>query len=96
MFSFKRKDRTETGHILGRAAKLGPVVAPERKLDRASFAILRLLTHISMYLGADVNVHVSYLLYDIYQYIFFIQPQNIYTETCLKTNLLESNVLLSE
>ena len=71
---------------MGRAAKLGPVVAPERKLDRASFAILRLLTHISMYLGADVNVHVSYLLYDIYQ--SFIQPQNIYTETCLRRTSL--------
>ncbi|CAG2212879.1 RNF213 [Mytilus edulis] len=49
-------DRTETGHILGRATKMGPVSAPERKLNRASFSVLRLLTHISMYVGANVNL----------------------------------------
>ncbi|CAG2252469.1 RNF213 [Mytilus edulis] len=43
-------DRTETGHILGRATHLGLITAPERQLNRASFAILRLLTHISMYI----------------------------------------------
>ena len=48
-------DRTETGHVLGRAAKLGPISAPERKLNRATFSILRLLTHISMYIGANTN-----------------------------------------
>ena len=53
-------DRTETGHILGSAARLGPITAPERKLNRASFAVLRLLTHLSMYIGADVNTEVNY------------------------------------
>ncbi|XP_063441660.1 E3 ubiquitin-protein ligase rnf213-alpha-like [Mytilus trossulus] len=51
-------DRTETGHILGRATNLGPITAPERQLNRASFAILRLLTHISMYIGANTNIQV--------------------------------------
>ncbi|XP_052062754.1 E3 ubiquitin-protein ligase rnf213-alpha-like isoform X2 [Mytilus californianus] len=49
-------DRTETGHILGRATNLGPITAPERQLNRASFSILRLLTHISMYIGANNNI----------------------------------------
>ena len=54
-----RNDRTETGHVLGRAAKLGPISAPERKLNRATFSILRLLTHISMYIGANTNSVVN-------------------------------------
>jgi hypothetical protein len=54
-----RIDRTETGHVLGRAAKLGPISAPERKLNRATFSILRLLTHISMYIGANTNSGVN-------------------------------------
>ena len=57
--SFFRNDRTETGHILGRAAKLGPISAPERKLNRTTFSILRLLTHISMYIGANTNPVVN-------------------------------------
>ncbi|OPL33047.1 hypothetical protein AM593_02814, partial [Mytilus galloprovincialis] len=48
-------DRTEKGHVLGPAARLGPLRAPERKLNRASCAVLRLLTHMSMYIGANVN-----------------------------------------
>ena len=54
-----RIDRTETGHVLGRAAKLGPISAPERKLNRTTFSILRLLTHISMYIGANTNPVVN-------------------------------------
>ncbi|XP_052062680.1 E3 ubiquitin-protein ligase rnf213-alpha-like isoform X2 [Mytilus californianus] len=49
-------DRTETGHILGRATHLDLITAPERQLNRASFAILRLLTHISMYIGANKDI----------------------------------------
>ncbi|XP_052062678.1 E3 ubiquitin-protein ligase rnf213-alpha-like isoform X2 [Mytilus californianus] len=49
-------DRTETGHTLGRAAKLDPVTGTERRLNRTSLAVLRLLTHISMYLGANINL----------------------------------------
>ncbi|VDI24291.1 Hypothetical predicted protein, partial [Mytilus galloprovincialis] len=52
-------DRTETGHILGRATNLGLITAPERQLNRASFAILRLLTHISMYIGANTNIQAA-------------------------------------
>lgn len=54
------RDRTETGHILGRATGLGPITAPERKLSRPAFAILRLLTHVSMYVGANLNKQVRY------------------------------------
>lgn len=60
LFLFSSHDRTETGHILGRATQMAPVSAPERKLNRASFAVLRLLTHISMYVGANVNIEVRY------------------------------------
>lgn len=52
-------DRTEKGHVLGPAARLGPLRAPERKLNRASCAVLRLLTHMSMYIGANVNEQVK-------------------------------------
>ena len=52
-----RNDRTETGHVLGRAAKLGPISAPERKLNRATFSILRLLTHMW---SSGVNIIKKY------------------------------------
>ena len=67
---FYRVDRTETGHVLGRATKLGPITAPERKLNRASFSILRLLTHLSMYVGANINAQVCPIITFI---VFFIQ-----------------------
>ncbi|CAC5391523.1 RNF213 [Mytilus coruscus] len=51
-------DRTSTGHILGRATNLGQklVIVQDRKIDRISVALIRLLTHISMFLGANNNV----------------------------------------
>ncbi|XP_052083737.1 E3 ubiquitin-protein ligase rnf213-alpha-like [Mytilus californianus] len=51
-------DRTSIGHILGRATTLGQklVIVQDRKIDRISVAFIRLLTHISMFLGANNNV----------------------------------------
>ncbi|KAJ8315842.1 hypothetical protein KUTeg_007992 [Tegillarca granosa] len=46
-------DQTATGHILGRAQNRKHQAAPERTLTPAQCAVLRLLTHLSLYIGAD-------------------------------------------
>ncbi|XP_069105330.1 E3 ubiquitin-protein ligase rnf213-alpha-like [Argopecten irradians] len=48
-------DQTKPGHILGRADQRTDVVVGERKMNPVSCAILRLLTHVSMLLGANEN-----------------------------------------
>ncbi|XP_061169263.1 E3 ubiquitin-protein ligase RNF213-like isoform X1 [Saccostrea echinata] len=49
-------DQTATGHILGRAEGRQPVASPERSLSPIECAIVRLFTHMAMYLGANVNL----------------------------------------
>ncbi|XP_052087598.1 E3 ubiquitin-protein ligase rnf213-alpha-like isoform X5 [Mytilus californianus] len=46
------------GHILGRAnsLKATDIVTPRNNLSRGSFAIIRLLTHMSMFIAANSNV----------------------------------------
>ncbi|MEE6515818.1 hypothetical protein FKM82_024889 [Ascaphus truei] len=48
-------DRTQTGHILGDPERQGSAVAPDREISRPAFILLRLLTHLSMILGAEEN-----------------------------------------
>ncbi|XP_076113432.1 E3 ubiquitin-protein ligase rnf213-alpha-like [Mytilus galloprovincialis] len=50
------EDETQRGHVLGSATNLKPVDALYRKLSKASVAILRLLTHMSMYIGTNTNI----------------------------------------
>ncbi|VDI70333.1 Hypothetical predicted protein [Mytilus galloprovincialis] len=50
------KDTTETGHLLGQADESSVVTVPERNLNRASFAIVRLLLHLAMYSGTKYNL----------------------------------------
>ncbi|KAL3881513.1 hypothetical protein ACJMK2_027945, partial [Sinanodonta woodiana] len=47
-------DRTETGHILGHAENRTQL-GPERTLTPAYCGIIRLLTHLTMMLGANIN-----------------------------------------
>ncbi|XP_061169274.1 E3 ubiquitin-protein ligase rnf213-alpha-like [Saccostrea echinata] len=49
-------DQTATGHILGRAEGRQPVASPERSLSPIECAIVRLFTHMAMYLGASINL----------------------------------------
>ncbi|XP_025032245.1 E3 ubiquitin-protein ligase RNF213-like, partial [Python bivittatus] len=46
-------DRTQTGHILGDPRKRGPVITSERALSPAVVILIRLLTHLSLLLGAS-------------------------------------------
>eukprot|EP00105_Crassostrea_gigas_P007930 XP_011422347.1 PREDICTED: E3 ubiquitin-protein ligase rnf213-alpha isoform X2 [Crassostrea gigas] len=48
-------DQTATGHVLGRAEGRQPVASPERGLSPIECAIVRLFTHMAMYLGASIN-----------------------------------------
>uniref|UniRef100_A0A670Y6Z8 RING-type E3 ubiquitin transferase n=1 Tax=Pseudonaja textilis TaxID=8673 RepID=A0A670Y6Z8_PSETE len=48
-----RKDRTQTGHILGDPRKRGPVITSERELSPAVLILIRLLTHFALLLGAS-------------------------------------------
>ncbi|KAK3585575.1 hypothetical protein CHS0354_036762 [Potamilus streckersoni] len=47
-------DHTETGHILGRAENRVQI-GPERSLTPAYYGIIRLLTHLTMMLGANID-----------------------------------------
>nr|XP_022293483.1 E3 ubiquitin-protein ligase rnf213-alpha-like isoform X1 [Crassostrea virginica] len=49
-------DQTATGHVLGRAEGRPPAAGPERSLSPVECAIVRLFTHMAMYLGANVNL----------------------------------------
>lgn len=58
LLCFIRLDQTATGHILGRAEGRPPAAGPERSLSPVECAIVRLFTHMAMYLGANVNPQV--------------------------------------
>jgi len=49
-------DNTRRGHILGAAQVRNP--APERQMTAASTSVVRLLLHMSMYLGATESPQV--------------------------------------
>ena len=53
-----RKDRTVKGHILGAAERRQSEAYPQRNLLPLDCAIVRLFTHMAMYLGANVNLEV--------------------------------------
>jgi len=53
-----REDRTQPGHILGRANRRVVVAQTERKMTPVGCTTLRLLTHIAMLLGANENPQV--------------------------------------
>lgn len=55
-----RLDQTLTGHVLGRAEGRQPDANPERELTPIECAIVRLFTHMAMYLGASINQQVSF------------------------------------
>jgi len=56
---YKREDKTQPGHILGRANKRGKATHSERSMTPVGCATLRLFTHIAMILGANENTQVS-------------------------------------
>ncbi|VDI52044.1 Hypothetical predicted protein [Mytilus galloprovincialis] len=57
-------DRTEMGHILGDSDHISGLF-PERKLSNVSCGVLRLLTHLAMFLGSDFNLPVSVTLIEL-------------------------------
>ncbi|XP_072882379.1 E3 ubiquitin-protein ligase rnf213-alpha-like [Hemitrygon akajei] len=44
-------DRTQTGYILGDPSKREAIVAPDRHMSLVSFLLVRLMTHVAMFLG---------------------------------------------
>ncbi|XP_021096800.1 E3 ubiquitin-protein ligase RNF213 isoform X2 [Heterocephalus glaber] len=46
------KDRTQSGHVLGKPQPRGVAVVPDRELSPVVFILLRLLTHLALLLGA--------------------------------------------
>jgi len=50
-------DNTRRGHVIGTAQVRVP--APERQMTAASTSVVRLLLHMSMYLGASESPQVS-------------------------------------
>ena len=57
-------DNTRRGHIIGAAQVRAP--APERQMTAASTAVVRLLLHMSMYLGATESPQV-FVSFDSYK-----------------------------
>ncbi|KAK6168601.1 hypothetical protein SNE40_019799 [Patella caerulea] len=56
------QDRSKTGHILGLADQRPLVAIPERSMSPSVCAIIRMMTHMSMLLGAKQNPQVSTFL----------------------------------
>jgi len=54
---YSGRDNTRRGHIIGAAQVRVPT--PERQMTAASTSIVRLLLHMSMYLGATESPQVS-------------------------------------
>lgn len=54
-----RDDRSRSGHILGSTTDRDMEVTAERKLSPISNAVLRLITHLTMFIGANYNLEVS-------------------------------------
>ncbi|KAM4037716.1 E3 ubiquitin-protein ligase RNF213 isoform 1-T2 [Anomaloglossus baeobatrachus] len=52
----QNEDRTQTGHVLGLPERQGTAIAPDRDLSTPAFIVLRLLTHLSMLLGSEVEL----------------------------------------
>ncbi|XP_073505879.1 E3 ubiquitin-protein ligase RNF213 isoform X2 [Phyllobates terribilis] len=52
----QNEDRTQTGHVLELPERQGTVIAPDRDLSAPAFIVLRLLTHLSMLLGSEVEL----------------------------------------
>ncbi|KAK3585590.1 hypothetical protein CHS0354_036776 [Potamilus streckersoni] len=50
-----QQDMTETGHILGAASRRAQGAVPEREMSPAYCAVVRLMLHLSMMLGANHN-----------------------------------------
>lgn len=50
------EEKTVTGHILGGAKNRHKIPIPERKMTPASTAVLRLFTHMAMYVGTNTNI----------------------------------------
>ena len=50
-----REDTTDTGHILGNAGSRNISSFPERFLRRPNCAVMKLLLHMAMYIGANSN-----------------------------------------
>ncbi|XP_073505318.1 E3 ubiquitin-protein ligase RNF213-like [Phyllobates terribilis] len=55
----QNEDRTQTGHVLGLPERQGTVIAPDRDLSAPAFIVLRLLTHLSMLLGSEVELQTA-------------------------------------
>ncbi|KAG9491250.1 hypothetical protein GDO78_006558, partial [Eleutherodactylus coqui] len=49
-------DRTQTGHVLGSPERQGTVISPDRDLPAPAFILLRLVTHMAMFLGSEEDL----------------------------------------
>lgn len=62
-----RGDRTQSGHILGDSLRRDqPDMQDTKNMSPAPFALLRLLTHMSMLLGAQNNPQVLHFVFILY------------------------------
>lgn len=59
-FAIHSVDMIEKGHILGSARNLTQklVILQDRSIDRISVSLIRLLTHLSMFIGANIDNEV--------------------------------------
>lgn len=53
------EDRTQTGHVLGDVEHRRSLGTSDRGMSPVAFVLLRLLTHLSMLLGASRDPQVS-------------------------------------
>ena len=63
---FYRIDSTLTGHILGRAEVRGQGPIPERTMSPVYTAAVRLILHMSLFLGAGENLQVFIYIFIVW------------------------------
>jgi len=92
---YSARDNTRRGHILG-AAPQTRIPSPERQMSAASTSVVRLLLHMSMYLGATESPQVSvYLLCILYCYALSVNSFcNCFT--CAATSQNKLDILHSD
>ncbi|KAL5009497.1 hypothetical protein ScPMuIL_011802, partial [Solemya velum] len=88
-------DMTMNGHLLGRPDERKHVSVPERGLGRAACAVVRILTHMSMYGGANYNpqavqsmIHPDIEVEDVPQFLW----EHIIVDLDILQNILNKNM----
>ena len=78
-----RTDFSQPGHILGSPIERSTQAISERNLSPSSNTLLRVLTHMAMFIGANEHIEVTPFLdfYSIISFLYYIHANVISLDT---------------